>query len=68
MYGLSAITDILSLKFSNPKYNYLPYIFYRWLTTTIPIFSSPLFFAYVGCKGTKALLKTILPFPVDAYC
>jgi membrane protease YdiL (CAAX protease family) len=62
MYGLSAITDILSLKFSGPNTISALYIL-QLVSTTTPIFAAPVFFACVIVKEPKPYLKPSFRFP-----
>jgi len=61
-YGLNTITDIMSLKFSGPNSISALYIL-QLVSTTIPIFIAPVFFARVIVKEPKSYLKPSFKFP-----
>ena len=62
VYGLNTITDIMSLKFVGPNTISALYIL-QLISTTIPIFVAPVFFAYVIVKEPKSYLKPSFNFP-----
>ncbi|TSD64679.1 CPBP family intramembrane metalloprotease [Inquilinus sp. KBS0705] len=62
LYGLNAIMDIANLNFSNPKTASALYLL-QVISTTLPIFIAPVFFAYVIVKEPAPYLKATSAFP-----
>lgn len=62
MYGLDAITDIMHMQFNGPHVVSAVYIL-QLISTTIPIFIAPVFYAYIIAKDPAGYLKPGFRFP-----